>query len=88
MQSGEVDAVFANATIDTYKYNYTFDMDTTMEMQGSVTGAIDVIMVIKGSHIVNNRNETMPVKTSNMSIVNNSISRNTTGKIAEIGATL
>jgi hypothetical protein len=75
--------VFANATIDTYKYNYTFDMDTTMEMQGSVTGAIDVIMVIKGSHIVNNTNKTMPLKTGNMSM-NTSIRRNTTGKIAEI----
>ena len=80
----EEDAVFANATIDTYKYNYTFDMDTTMEMQGNVTGAIDVIMVINGSHIVNNTNKTMPLKTGNMSIVNNSISKNTTGKIAEI----
>ena len=55
-----------------------------MEMQGNVTGAIDVIMVINGSHIVNNTNKTMPLKTGNMSIVNNSISKNTTGKIAEI----
>ena len=84
LNQAEEDAVFANATINTYKYNYTFDMDTTMEMQGNVTGAIDVIMVINGSHIVNNTNKTMPVKTGNMSIVNNSISRNTTGKIAEI----
>ena len=80
----EENAVFANATIDTYKYNYTFDMDTTMEMQGNVTGAIDVIMVINGSYIVNNTNKTMPVKTGNMNIVNMSISKNTTGKIAEI----
>jgi len=65
LSQAEEDAVFGNVRIDTYKYNYTFDMDTTMEMQGSVTGAIDVIMVIKGSHIVNNTNETMPVKTGN-----------------------
>ena len=84
LSQAEEDVVFANATINTYKYNYTFDMDTTMEMQGNVAGAIDVIMVIHGSHIVNNTNKTMPVKTGNMSIVNNSISRNTTGKIAEI----
>jgi len=77
------DAVFDNATINTYKYNYTFDVDTTMEMQGSVTGAIDVIMVINGSYIVNNTNKTMPVKTGIMSM-NTSISKNTTGKIAEI----
>ncbi|MGB3459740.1 MAG: hypothetical protein WBB08_10730 [Halobacteriota archaeon] len=80
----EENAVFANATIDTYKYNYTFDMDTTMEMQGNVTGAIDVTMVTNGSYIVNNTNKTMPVKTGNMNIVNMSISKNTTGKIAEI----
>jgi len=80
----EEDAVFANAIkIDTYKYNYTCDVDTTMEMQGSVTGAIDVIMVINGSYIVNNTNKTMPVKTGIMSR-NTSISKNTTGKIAEI----
>ena len=83
LSQAEEDAVFANATIDTYKYNYTFDVDTTMEMQGSVTGAIDVIMVINGSYIVNNTNKTMPVKTGIMSR-NTSISRNTTGKIAEI----
>lgn len=79
----EKEAIFANATIDTYKYNYTFDMDTTMEMQDNVTGAIDVIMVINGSYIVDNTNETMPVKPGNMSI-NTSISRNTTGRIVEI----
>ena len=83
LSQAEEDAVFANATIDTYKYNYTFDVDTTMEMQGSVTGAIDVIMVINGSYIVNNTNKTMPVKTGIMSR-NTSISKNTTGKIAEI----
>ena len=84
LSQAEEDAVFANATIDTYKYNYTFDMDTTMEMQGNVTGAIDVTMITNGSYIVNNTNKTMPVKTGNMNIVNMSISRNTTGKIAEI----
>ena len=84
LSQAEEDVVFANATIDTYKYNYTFDMDTTMEMQGNVTGAIDVTMVTNGSYIVNNTNKTMPVKTGNMHIVNTSISRNTTGKIAEI----
>ena len=84
LSQAEEDAVFANATIDTYKYNYTFDMDTTMEMQGNVAGAIDVTMVTNGSYIVNNTNKTMPVKTGNMNIVNMSISRNTTGKIAEI----
>ena len=83
LSQAEEDAVFANATIDTYKYNYTFDMDTTMEMRGNVTGAIDVILVINGSHIVNNTNKTMPVKTGIMSR-NTSISKNTTGKIAEI----
>ena len=83
LSQAEEDAVFANATIDTYKYNQTFDVDTTMEMQGSVTGAIDVIMVINGSYIVNNTNKTMPVKTGIMSR-NTSISKNTTGKIAEI----
>jgi hypothetical protein len=83
LSQAEEDAVFANATIDTYKYNYTFDVDTTMEMQGSVTGAIDVIMVINGSYIVNNTNKTMPVKTGIMSR-NTNISKNTTGKIAEI----
>ena len=84
LSQAEEDVVFANATIDTYKYNYTFDMDTTMEMQGNVAGAIDVTMVTNGSYIVNNTNKTMPVKTGNMHIVNMSISRNTTGKIAEI----
>ena len=84
LSQAEEDVVFANATIDTYKYNYTFDMDTTMEMQGNVAGAIDVTMVTNGSYIVNNTNKTMPVKTGNMHIVNTSISRNTTGKIAEI----
>ena len=84
LSQAEEDVVFANATIDTYKYNYTFDMDTTMEMQGNVTGAIDVTMITNGSYIVNNTNKTMPVKTGNMNIVNMSISRNTTGKIAEI----
>ena len=84
LSQAEEDVVFANATIDTYKYNYTFDMDTTMEMQGNVAGAIDVTMVTNGSYIVNNTNKTMPVKTGNMNIVNMSISRNTTGKIAEI----
>ncbi|NOR77586.1 MAG: hypothetical protein GQ523_03990 [Methanophagales archaeon] len=84
LSPAEEDVVFANATIDTYKYNYTFDMDTTMEMQGNVAGAIDVTMVTNGSYIVNNTNKTMPVKTGNMHIVNMSISRNTTGKIAEI----
>jgi len=59
-------------------------MDTTMEMQGNVTGAIDVTMITNGSYIVNNTNKTMPLKTGNMNIVNSSISRNTTGKIAEI----
>lgn len=84
LSQAEEDAVFANAIkIDTYKYNYTFDVDTTMEMQGCVTGAIDVIMVINGSYIVNNTNKTMPVKTGIMSR-NTSISKNTTGKIAEI----
>ncbi len=84
LSQAEEDAVFANAIkIDTYKYNYTCDVDTTMEMQGSVTGAIDVIMVINGSYIVNNTNKTMPVKTGIMSR-NTSIRKNTTGKIVEI----
>ena len=83
LSQAEEDAVFASATIDTYKYNYTFDMDTTMEMQGNVTGAIDVTMVTNGSYIVNNTNKTLPVKTGIMSM-NTSISKNTTGKIAEI----
>ena len=83
LSQAEEDAVFANATIDTYKYNQTFDMNTTMEMQGNVTGEIDVIMVINGSYIVNNTNKTMPVKTGIMSR-NTRISKNTTGKIAEI----
>jgi len=83
LSQAEEDAVFANATIDTYKYNQTFDMNTMMEMQGNVTGEIDVIMVINGSYIVNNTNETMPLKTGNMGI-NTSISKNTTGKIADI----
>jgi hypothetical protein len=84
LSQAEEDAVFANAIIDTYKCNQTFVMNTMMEMKGNVTGEIDVIMVINGSYIVNNTNETMPVKTGNWSIVNESISKNTTGKIAEI----
>jgi hypothetical protein len=83
LSQAEEDVVFANATIDTYKYNQTFDMNTTMEMQGNVTGAIDVAMLTDGSYIVNNTNETMPLKTGNMGL-NTSIRRNTTGKIAEI----
>ncbi len=87
LSPAEEDAVFANATIDTYKYNQTFDMNTTMEMQGNVTGEIDVITTFNGSHIANITNETMRVSSGTTSNLNTSIIRNTTGRMVEMKKT-
>jgi hypothetical protein len=83
LSQAEEDAVFANATIDTYKYNQTFDMNTTMEMKGNVTGEIDVITTFNGSLIANITNETVR-DSSGTTSMNSSIIRNTTGRMVEM----
>ncbi|RCV64551.1 hypothetical protein C5S53_08135 [Methanophagales archaeon] len=78
------DAVFANATIDTYKCNQTLDMNTSIEMKGNVTGEIDVITTFNGSHIANITNETVRDISSGTTSMNSSITRNTTGRMVEL----
>jgi hypothetical protein len=83
LSQSEEDRVFVNATIDTYTYNQTFDMNTMMEIKGNVTGEIDVITTFNGSLIANITNETVRVFSGTTSNVNTSIIRNTTGRMVE-----
>ncbi len=79
------DLVFVNATeIDTYKFDYTFDMNTTMEMLiDNETGEIEVAMIKNGSCVVEHIDEIGMAGTMTMSM-NWSINKNTTGKMVEI----
>jgi len=79
------DLVFVNATeIDTYKFDYTFDMNTTMEMLiDNETGEIEVAMIKNGSCVVEHIDEIGTAGTMTMSM-NWSINKNTTGKMVEI----
>ena len=80
------DLVFANATeIDTFKYDYKVDMNTTMELLiDNETGEVEVATIKNGSCVTKIEEIAMTGTMTMTMSMNWSINKNTTGKMVEI----